>query len=223
MILRPARGETLHDFYFYEKRARKQGFEHIIGIDEVGRGPLAGPVTAAAVAMPVDTEIEFLDDSKKVTPKRRISIFESIKLNPDILFATAEVSVSRIDRINILRASHLAMKQAATKLKLSNAFILIDGLPVPDLPYPSLNIIKGDAKCATIAAASIVAKVYRDERMAEFDTNYPEYGFKTHKGYATKKHLEALERYGPCPIHRRSFAPVANLLKTYPELGLSGF
>ena len=157
---------------------------------------------------------------RAMTPMQREKIASGIRCIA-LCWCIGRAEVAEIDEINILRASHLAMKQAAAKLKLANAFILIDGLPVPDLPYPSLNVIKGDAKCATIAAASIVAKVCRDERMAEFDTEYPEYGFKTHKGYATKKHLEALRRYGPCSIHRRSFSPVANLLKTIPNASIA--
>ncbi len=208
------------DLHEFERKILGQRYQNIIGIDEVGRGPLAGPVVAAAAVIPLDLFIPNLTDSKKLSHLQRVAVCDELKSNPEITFSIAEVSPDTIDDINILRASHLAMKKAAEKINVAKPFILVDGLPVPDLPYSSLNIIKGDAKSASIAAASIIAKIYRDSLMVDFDKKYPAYGFASHKGYATKKHLENLSRLGPCPIHRMSFSPVSQSINRKPVQGI---
>ena len=203
-------------------------FEHalgdaVMGIDEAGRGPLAGGIYAAAVSLPLVAAEELLNgdwavvnDSKKLTPARRERLAEVIKSTPCCIWAVASASPEEIDRLNILRATHLAMRRAATEVGErigagAKRSILVDGLAVPGLPYPSQNVIKGDAKSLLIAAASILAKVARDADCLRLDRLYPGYGFAQHKGYPTKAHLEALERLGPCPEHRRSFGPVSQL------------
>ncbi len=208
------------DLYEFERQILDQRYKNIIGIDEVGRGPLAGPVVAAAAVIPVGLVIPNLTDSKGLSHLQRVAVFNELKSNPSIIFSIAEVSPDIIDNINILRATHLAMKEAAEKINVTKPFILVDGLPVPDLPYPSKNIIKGDSKSASIAAASIIAKIYRDSLMVNFDKKYPAYGFASHKGYATKKHLENLSQFGPCPIHRMSFSPVSQSINKKTVQGI---
>ena len=194
-----------------------EGFCFIAGIDEVGRGPLAGPVVAAAVVFPKYSElIPLVNDSKKLSEKQRIELQKQILEVPGIQYATAEVSPEEIDRINILAASHLAMKKAAAQLDKVD-FALIDGLPVKGFPIANQAIVKGDSKSASIAAASIIAKVYRDALMDKFASLYPEYGFESHKGYGTADHLAALKKHGPCPIHRKTFAPVRDIIYPPPE------
>ena len=232
----------------------------VMGIDEAGRGPLAGPVVAAAVSLPLALAGELItgawaevNDSKKLTAARRDALAETIKATPGCLWAIASASPEEIDRLNILKATHLAMRRAALALaekvpasaapvpcpnrpvgavsvacpnrpvgavlqtapargagrEAPPAFsILVDGLPVPTLPFPSRNLVKGDAKSLFIAAASILAKTARDAYCLEMEAKYPSYGFARHKGYPTAEHLEALRRLGPCPEHRRSFGPV---------------
>jgi ribonuclease HII len=194
--------------------AYRAGYRRIVGIDEAGRGPLAGPVVVAAVALPPVMMVPGLFDSKQLTARQRERAFAALQGNPAIAIAVAVIEVATIDRVNILRATHLGMRQAAAQL--APDFILVDGLPVPDLPCPSQNLVHGDARCASIAAASIVAKVTRDRLMVEADAAYPGYGFARHKGYGTAEHLAALRRLGPCPLHRRSFAPVAAALLPSP-------
>jgi len=212
----------------------------VMGIDEAGRGPLAGPVFAAAVSVPLDRASELLagdwnavNDSKKLSPVRRDALAAAIKSTPGCTFAIASASALEIDQSNILRATHLAMRRAALSLaeKLgvrppttaaapstkhqapSTPFrILVDGLPVKTLPFPSKNLVKGDAKSLFIAAASILAKTARDTYCLEMDAQYPGYGFAVHKGYPTPAHFAALERLGPCPEHRQSFGPVAEAI-----------
>ncbi len=208
------------DSYKFEREIRDQNYRNIIGIDEVGRGPLAGPVVAAAVIIPTGLLIPNLTDSKKLSHSQRFAVYNKLKENSNVIFSIAEISSQVIDKINILRATHLAMKKAAEKIRVKKPYILVDGLCVPNLPYPSKNIIKGDTKSASIAAASIIAKIYRDNLMMEFDKKYPEYGFASHKGYATKKHLENLSHFGPCPIHRVSFSPVSQLAVKKPAQGI---
>ena len=198
----------------YEKY--QAGFRFVVGIDEVGRGPLAGPVVAAAVGFPPGAEIPPVNDSKKLCEEKREVLDEAIRKVPGVRIAIAEISVEEIDRINILKATHLAMKQAADAIPEAD-YILVDGLPVPGLPKESCNIIKGDAKSASIAAASIVAKVYRDRLMVELDKKYPGYGLAENKGYGTAAHLQALKELGITPIHRRSFAPVRDIITPPPE------
>lgn len=198
----------------------------VMGIDEAGRGPLAGGVYAAAVSVPLAVAEKLLaedwreiNDSKKLTEKRRDRLAEIIRSTPDCAWAVASASPAEIDRLNILRATHLAMGRAAeavaAKLRaageVSSISILVDGLPVPSLPYPSRNLVKGDAKSLFIAAASILAKTARDADCMRLESLYPGYGFARHKGYPTKDHLAALQRLGPCPEHRRSFGPVSQM------------
>jgi ribonuclease HII len=204
--------KTPRDLYQIENAVREKGYLNIVGLDEAGRGPLAGPVVAAGVSLPQGMKITNLNDSKKVSAVNREKLYNILLNIPKIKIGLAIVSPEDIDRINILKATHLAMKQAIENMGIIPDIILVDGRPVPGLPVKSLNIIKGDAKCACIAAASIIAKVSRDRMMVEFDSQFPGYGFKNHKGYGTKEHLESLNRLGPCSIHRKSFSPVANKL-----------
>ena len=194
----------------------KEGFCFVAGVDEVGRGPLAGPVVAAAVRFPRGIPLPWVFDSKQVTEERRKVMREAILAVPGVDWAIGEASVEEIDSINILNATHLAMRRAVEQLNQVD-FILVDGRPVKGLPFPSRAIVKGDAKSASIAAASILAKVFRDELMMEMDLLYPGYGFAEHKGYGTAQHLAALQKLGVSPIHRRSFRPVREILEPPPE------
>ncbi len=202
----------------------------VMGIDEAGRGPLAGPVFTAAVSVPLDAAADLLsgpwaeiNDSKKLSERRRDALAEVIKATPACTWAVASASALEIDQLNILRATHLAMRRAALALAEALAgpdhesqttffAILVDGLAVPTLPFPSQNVVKGDAKSLFIAAASILAKTSRDAYCREMETKYPGYGFAVHKGYPTAAHMEALNRLGPCPEHRQSFGPVAEAI-----------
>jgi ribonuclease HII len=177
------------------------------GVDEAGRGPLAGPVVAAAVILPESFAIDGLDDSKKLSPLQRVKILELI-IASAVDIAVGVVDHEAIDSINILRASLRAMEIAVNNLGRRPDFLLIDGNQRTSLLIPQETVIKGDSRCCSIAAASIVAKVRRDEIMNEYHELYPEYNFRSHKGYPTKEHLEAIRKHGPCPIHRRSFRGV---------------
>lgn len=190
----------------HENRLTSQGFEWICGIDEAGRGPLAGPVVAAAVILKADMPIHGLDDSKKLSEAKRNQLFDRIQTDAKAI-GIGIISAEEIDKYNIYQAVKKAMKQAVSELAPQPDFLLVDAMKV-DTPYPQESIIKGDANSNSIAAASIIAKVTRDRLMAEYDQKYPEYGFSIHKGYGTKAHLDALKKCGPSPIHRRSFAPV---------------
>ena len=198
----------------YEKY--QAGFRFVVGIDEVGRGPLAGPVVAAAVGFPPGARIPRVNDSKQLSEEKREMLDAAIRAVPGVRIAVAEVPVDEIDRINILRATHLAMRMAAEQIPEADC-LLVDGLPVPGLPKESFNMVKGDARSASIAAASIIAKVYRDRLMNELDKVYPGYGFAENKGYGTAAHLKALKELGATAVHRRSFAPVRNILAPPPE------
>ena len=198
----------------YEKY--QAGFRFVVGIDEVGRGPLAGPVVAAAVGFPQGAMIPPVNDSKKLSEEKREVLDAAIRAVPGVRIAIAEIPVEVIDQINILRATHKAMKEAAEAIPEAD-YILVDGLPVPGLPRESCNIVKGDAKSASIAAASIVAKVYRDRLMVELDKLYPGYGLAENKGYGTAEHLRALKELGVSAIHRKSFAPVRDVITPPPE------
>ena len=186
-----------------------RGFSLVAGVDEAGRGPLAGPVVAAAVILPLTFATHGLDDSKKLTPRRREILFEALTSDPGVRWASAEASVVEIDDLNILRATHLAMARALNRLDPPPDHALVDGLPVKGLSVPHTAIVKGDALSLSIAAASIIAKVLRDRVMMEMDALHPQYGFRRHKGYGVREHLAALRTHGPSPVHRRSFAPVA--------------
>ena len=182
------------------------------GVDEVGRGPIAGPVVAAAVILDPNKPIDGLADSKKLTEKKREKLYQEI-INCSLSYSISRASVEEIDEINILHASMLAMKRAIEELELPAEFALIDGNRCPDLSIPSMAIIKGDSKVAAISAASILAKVSRDREMVELDAQFPGYGLAKHKGYPTKAHIEALSKNGINELYRRSFKPVSNLLK----------
>lgn len=177
---------------------------YICGIDEAGRGPLSGPVVAGAVVLPKDCEILFLNDSKKLSEKKRELLFTEIK-EKAIAYGVGIVSPARIDEINILQATYEAMRMAVAQLCVTPDILLNDAVTIPGIELMQIPIIKGDAKSVSIAAASILAKVTRDHMMVEYDAIYPEYGFAKHKGYGTAAHIQALKTYGPCPIHRRSF------------------
>ena len=193
----------------HEANLRREGFQRIAGIDEAGRGPLAGPVSVAAVVLPEGYKNSVLNDSKVLSEKIRQKIYNEIIEDERIDWASVIVEASEIDRINILKATWLGMRLAFLKLDPSAEIALIDGKPIQGFPADHRALVKGDLLSLSIAAASVIAKVERDQLMREYAEIYPEYGFERHKGYGTKAHLEALKRYGPCPIHRRSFAPVA--------------
>ena len=177
---------------------------YVAGIDEAGRGPLAGPVVAAAVILPKDIFLPFLNDSKKVTEKRRDVLFDEIKQNA-IAYGIGIASNTLIDEINILQATYEAMREAINSLEKKPDVLLVDAVHIPDINIKQVGIVKGDAKSVNIAAASILAKVTRDRVMAEYDKIYPEYGFASNKGYGTATHIAALKEVGPCAIHRKSF------------------
>ena len=183
----------------------------VAGVDEAGRGPLAGPVFAAAVILDDLLPIKGLADSKKLTPKKREHLYDIIKAQA-LCFCVATASVEEIDQLNILQATLLAMQRAVKGLRLKPSKVLVDGNRLPVLAIRAEAIVKGDSKVASISAASILAKVERDRWCVEVDAQFPNYGFLTHKGYGTQVHLRALQEYGPCVLHRRSFAPVAKLL-----------
>ena len=193
----------------HELALRDLGAFPVAGIDEAGRGPLAGPVLCAAAILPLDIILVGLNDSKKLTPRRREALYSEITKNPSIRWTVVHISSEEIDRLNILRATHAGMRRAWEKLDPRPSHVLIDGLPVPDFPCNQTALVGGDGISLSIAAASVIAKVERDRAMMEYDRLYPEYGFAKHKGYPTAEHFAKLRQHGPCPIHRRSFAPVA--------------
>lgn len=186
----------------YEYRYAAAGF--LCGIDEVGRGPLAGPVVAGAVILPKDCDILYLNDSKQLTEKKREELYDVI-MEKAVAAGLGFVSPERIDEINILQATYEAMREAIGKLSVKPDLLLNDAVTIPQVEIRQVPIIKGDAKSVSIAAASIIAKVTRDRLMVEYDSIFPEYGFASNKGYGAAAHIEALKKYGPCPIHRRSF------------------
>ena len=204
---------------FHESRLWEQGVSHIAGIDEAGRGPLAGPVVAAAVIFHPDSYIEGVNDSKKLSPNKREAL-ASIISKEAVSISTGIVDEREIDRINILQATYQAMRQAVSGLSVQPEQILVDGHAIPNMLIRQTAIPGGDRQVFSIAAASIIAKVTRDRMMKEADEKYPQYGFAQHKGYGTKFHMEALKVYGACAIHRKSFAPVARQLriKNLPEV-----
>lgn len=192
------------DMWEIEKECHQQGYQLICGVDEAGRGPLAGPVCAAAVILPEETEIPGLTDSKKLSDKKRRELFPLIQ-EKAIAYGIGMASQQEIDEINILQATFLAMKRALAQLSVQPDFALIDGNRETDFGLPVRTVVKGDSLSANIAAASILAKVTRDDLMVEMAKTYPQYGFDVHKGYGTKAHYAALREFGPCDIHRMTF------------------
>lgn len=191
----------------HERALRARGLSLIAGVDEAGRGPLAGPVVAAAVVLPANCRLPGLADSKALTSLARSRLCEMIRKRA-VSFGVASVDAPTIDRVNILQATYRAMREAVARLEPSPEFLLVDGWALPAAPVEQRALVQGDRICASIAAASILAKVTRDQMMEELDRQYPGYGFAQHKGYGTEEHLALLALLGPCPEHRRSFAPV---------------
>lgn len=196
---------------FFENKAYESGYKLVAGVDEVGRGPLAGPVVAAVVVLPPNISIPGIDDSKKLSLTQRERVIKDI-CNVLIDWGVGIVDEKIIDQINILQATYLAMKKAVSSLKTSPHFLLVDGHKIPGLSIPQLPIIKGDQLSISIQAASIIAKVIRDRIMMEYDQQYPLYGFSQHKGYGTAFHLDVVKRHGICEIHRQSFEPIKSNL-----------
>lgn len=204
--------QRLEELNVYEKKARKQGFKCVAGIDEAGRGPLAGPVVAAACIIPPGVTFPGVNDSKKLTPKKRFELYQALTTHPKTIYAVGQIDSKEIDRINILQATIQAMLQAIAKLSCTPDLLLVDGLSLPHPFIKCQKIIGGDALSQSIAAASIIAKETRDRLMVEYHREWPEYGFDQHKGYGTAQHQDAIARYGACPIHRQTFEPLKSLL-----------
>jgi ribonuclease HII len=202
----------LNDMTAMESHVRQLGYRCIAGIDEAGRGPLAGPVVAAACVIPDGLIIEGVNDSKKLTPLERETLYHKIISLSEIDYGIGIVDSLRIDRINILQATFEAMRNAIASLKCKPDYLLVDGLHLPSSEIPGLPIVEGDGKSQSIAAASILAKVTRDRIMLQYHLQWPEYGFDAHKGYGTADHLQAINKNGPCPIHRMSFEPLKSLM-----------
>ncbi len=196
--------ENSFNWLEFEQAVIKKGYKAVCGVDEAGRGPLAGPVCAAAVILPENTIIEGVNDSKKLSEKKREALFDVIK-EKAVSYSVAFADVEEIESMNILNATMLAMKRAVEGLDFKADYAMIDGNRIPDLNIPCEYIIKGDALSMSIACASILAKVSRDRLLYKYAEEYPEYGFDKHKGYGTKVHVDALKKYGPCPYHRKSF------------------
>lgn len=192
------------DWLLYEREAQNNGYNAVCGVDEAGRGPLAGPVFAAAVILPQGLAIEGIDDSKKLSEKKREALYDEIK-SLAVAFNVAFAAEKEIDEVNILNATFLAMKRAVGGLSLRPDLVLVDGNRAPALELPTKTIIKGDSLSVSIAAASILAKVERDRLMKKLSEKYPDYGLEKHKGYGTKMHVEAIKRHGPAEVHRKSF------------------
>ena len=199
-----------------EKAATSCGFLRIAGCDEVGRGPMFGPVVAAAVILPLGCRISGLNDSKQLVENKRNELDVVIRAKA-LAFAIAAIDVETIDRINIRKASLLAMRTAVEQLTTQPDYLLIDGCDTIDWPCPQESVIHGDARSYSIAAASVLAKVYRDRMLVELDSVYPGYGLARHKGYCSREHLAALDRLGPTPLHRRNWSPVAQTMLDFPE------
>jgi ribonuclease HII len=209
-----AKSDPIIDRFECERALLARGVARIAGLDEAGRGPLAGPVLAAAVMLPVawvrsglPPNLCGLNDSKQLTSERRERFFEVLTNCSDVVFGIARVEAVQVDEFNILRATHRAMNEAVGRLRPEPEYLLVDGLPVTTLCHPQTALVKGDARSYSIAAASVIAKVTRDRLMNEYHQRWPAYGFADHKGYGTAQHLAAIIAHGPCPIHRRSFAP----------------
>jgi ribonuclease HII len=218
--LPPQERRRLESMMIWERHVRKRGFQHIAGLDEAGRGPLAGPVVAAACILPENALIEGIDDSKKLLPSDRFKIFQQILSFADVDYGIGIIDALIIDQINILQATFQAMIVAISRLNQRPDFLLVDGDKMPLSRIPGQAIIKGDNLSQSIAAASIIAKETRDQLMRVFHEQWPQYHFSSHKGYATQEHLLAIEKYGPCPIHRMSFDPLKSLYKRETQLDL---
>lgn len=206
----------------FEQVKWNEGFSFVAGVDEAGRGCMAGPVVAGAVVFTDPERIpEGIHDSKQMTHEARMAVRERLLAEPSVLWAVGEVQADEIDRINILQATWKAMRLALAGLRQVQ-FALVDGNPVKGLPVPSLSVVKGDARSLSIGAASILAKTHRDLLMEKYEAEYPQYGFAGHKGYCTAAHIEAVKKYGPCPIHRLTYAPIREILnppeQIQPEL-----
>ncbi len=209
-MVRPEASATDSPLVDFDRKQSNNQRHLLAGADEAGRGCWAGPVVAAAVILPNDGFIKGLDDSKKLSAKRREALCEEIRAGA-LCWGACAVSPAMIDKINILQASLLAMKRSVLKLSHRPELVLIDGTQVPDFDYNALAVVKGDGTSAAIAAASILAKVFRDRIMTSYDKIHPAYGFAGHKGYGAAVHREALQKWGPCPIHRFSYKPIAEL------------
>ncbi len=210
--------DQVMSFTKIEESLYNKSYRSVVGVDEAGRGPLAGPVVAAAVVMPFNTEIEGLNDSKKLSPAKRERVFDEI-IAQNLICAVGIIDHECIDQINILQASLMAMRKAVMDLKVSPDFVLVDGtFTVPNISYPQYAVVKGDSRCRSIAAASVIAKVTRDRIMDKYQAIYPSFSFSKHKGYPTAAHIAELKEHGACEIHRRSFRPVADLLKAHALL-----
>lgn len=207
------KGRYKSQYLQIEERLWASGYKNVAGVDEVGRGPLAGPVVACACILPQGKSFPKIKDSKQLSEDERNAIYSELTTNKNVYWAVSVVDHEVIDKINILRASLLAMKQALESLSLQPDFVLIDGRDSPPLQIPHQAVIKGDSLSQTIAAASVLAKVTRDRMMVEFHEKWPEFGFADHKGYGTEAHLKAIAQHGLSPIHRTSFAPIARHLK----------
>ncbi|MEK6454047.1 ribonuclease HII [Caldifermentibacillus hisashii] len=199
----------------YEKEAQKQGFQYVAGIDEVGRGPLAGPVVAAAVILPENIFISGINDSKKLSSKKREQLYQEIK-NEALAIGIGVVGADVIDEINIYQATKKAMNIAINQLSIFPDFLLIDAMKI-DTPITQRSLIKGDSLSVSIASASIIAKVYRDRLMMEYSKKYPEYQFEKNAGYGTREHIQAIRKFGPTPIHRKTFAPIKEYIHNENE------
>ena len=220
MERRLAERARLQGLLQFERRFWGQGMTLVAGVDEVGRGCLAGPVVAAAVILPQEVDIPGLDDSKKLSPEKRERLFDPI-IDQARAVGIGQIEADEIDRLNILQASLKAMRLALERLGTGPQKVLVDGTIRPGSPFSEISVVDGDARCLSIAAASVVAKVHRDRLMVTYDTQYPGYGFADHKGYGSAAHLAALRERGPCPLHRRSFGPVAELVERPSALFLT--
>lgn len=208
--------ERLLQMYAYETQYYNENIYHVAGIDEAGRGPAAGPVMVAAVILPPYWECPGLNDSKKVSPAKRELLYDKI-MEEAVAVSCIAKSEKEIDALDIYHATQQGMYDAVAALKVRPEKVLVDAMPLPDLAIPHRSLVHGDALSASIAAASIIAKVTRDRLMVAYDKEYPEYGFAVHKGYLTQAHMDALQQYGPCPIHRRSFEPIKSMVQTYTK------
>lgn len=206
--------ERIRALYAIEDDLKEQGYALVAGVDEAGRGPLAGPVVAAVCCMKKRVRIEGINDSKQVPAPMRAKIYGKLISHPHIYYAIGMASVEEIDKINIYQATRLAMRRAVEGLEFAPDYLLIDGMGLEELSIPNQGLIKGDTLSYSIAAASIIAKEYRDQLMREYDFKWPQYRFGKHKGYGTAEHLEAISRHGPCALHRKSFEPIKRYAET---------